>query len=101
MTDSELHAVMVGGFGTIAGSVLATYIAFGVGAIIHWYHLYHNYEWNHVYHVSINLLQIPANHLISASIMAAPCALAISKLSFPETEKSNTTEDDVKSMEPR
>ncbi len=30
MTTSELHAVMVGGFATIAGSVMATYILFGV-----------------------------------------------------------------------
>lgn len=30
MTKSELHAVMTGGFATIAGSVLATYILFGV-----------------------------------------------------------------------
>ncbi|ELU00517.1 hypothetical protein CAPTEDRAFT_181428 [Capitella teleta] len=72
MTASELHAVMVGGFGTIAGSVLATYIVFG----------------------------IPANHLISASIMAAPCALAMSKLFYPETEDSKTKEDDVDKMEP-
>ena len=32
MTESELHAVMTGGFATIAGSVLATYIHFGVSA---------------------------------------------------------------------
>jgi nucleoside permease NupC len=31
MTASELHAVLVGGFGTIAGTVLASYILFGVG----------------------------------------------------------------------
>lgn len=30
MTKSEIHAVMTGGFATIAGSVLATYILFGV-----------------------------------------------------------------------
>ena len=30
MTNSEIHAVMVGGFATIAGSVLATYILLGV-----------------------------------------------------------------------
>ena len=30
MTTSELHAVMTGGFATIAGSVLASYILFGV-----------------------------------------------------------------------
>ena len=34
MTTSELHAVMVGGFATIAGSVMATYILFGVMLIV-------------------------------------------------------------------
>ncbi|KAG1944851.1 sodium/nucleoside cotransporter 1 isoform X2 [Pimephales promelas] len=60
MTKSEIHAVMTGGFATIAGSVMGAFISFG----------------------------IDASSLISASVMAAPCALAISKLSYPETEKS-------------
>ena len=30
MTNSELFAVMVGGFSTVSGSVLAAYIGFGV-----------------------------------------------------------------------
>ncbi|CAJ1056735.1 sodium/nucleoside cotransporter 1 isoform X1 [Xyrichtys novacula] len=60
MTKSEIHAVLVGGFATIAGSVMGAFISFG----------------------------IDASSLISASVMAAPCALAISKLSFPETEES-------------
>lgn len=30
MTPSELHAVMTGGYATVAGSVMATYIMFGV-----------------------------------------------------------------------
>ena len=30
MTRSELHAIMTGGFATIAGSVLGAYISFGV-----------------------------------------------------------------------
>ena len=34
------------------------------------------------------ILQIDASSLISASVMAAPCALALSKLSYPETEES-------------
>ncbi|CAH1792459.1 unnamed protein product [Owenia fusiformis] len=71
MTRSELHAVMTGGFATIAGSVLAAYILFGV----------------------------PANHLLSASVMSAPAALAMSKLFYPETEKSRTTAKDVRTME--
>ncbi|KAK0054280.1 solute carrier family 28 member 3 [Biomphalaria pfeifferi] len=58
MTASELHAVMVGGFATIAGGVLGAYIGFGV----------------------------PADHLLSASVMSAPAALAISKLTYPEVE---------------
>ena len=62
MTMSELHAVMTGGFATIAGGVLAAYVSFGV----------------------------PANHLIAASVMSAPAALAISKIMFPETEVSPT-----------
>lgn len=62
MTLSELHAVMTGGFATIAGGVMAAYISFGV----------------------------PAQHLIAASVMSAPAALAMSKLLYPETEQSQT-----------
>ena len=62
MTQSELHAVMTGGFATIAGGVMAAYISFGVST----------------------------EHLIAASVMSAPAALAVSKLLFPETEKSLT-----------
>uniref|UniRef100_A0A8B9K496 Sodium/nucleoside cotransporter n=1 Tax=Astyanax mexicanus TaxID=7994 RepID=A0A8B9K496_ASTMX len=60
MTKSEIHAVIVGGFATIAGSVMGAFISFG----------------------------IDASSLISASVMAAPCALAVAKLSYPETEES-------------
>ncbi|XP_072409254.1 sodium/nucleoside cotransporter 1, partial [Chiloscyllium punctatum] len=60
MTKSEMHAVMTGGFATIAGSVLGAYISFGISA----------------------------SSLIAASVMAAPCALALSKLSYPELEES-------------
>jgi len=62
MTNSELHAVMTGGFSTVSGGLLAAYISFGV----------------------------PAEHLIAASVMSAPAALAISKILFPETEESPT-----------
>lgn len=62
VTMSELHAIMTGGFATIAGSVLAAYIEFGVSA----------------------------SHLLSASVMSAPAALAISKLMYPETEIPET-----------
>ncbi len=64
---------MTGGYATIAGSVMATFIIFGVSA----------------------------NHLITASVMAAPCALAMSKLSYPETKKSKTKAEDVAAMTPR
>ncbi|XP_051898552.1 sodium/nucleoside cotransporter 1 [Pristis pectinata] len=69
MTKSEIHAVMTGGFATIAGSVLGAYISFGISA----------------------------SNLIAASVMAAPCALALSKLSYPEVEESKfKTEEGVK-----
>lgn len=70
MTMSELHAVMVGGFATIAGSVLGAYISFG----------------------------IPANHLMSASVMSAPAALAMSKLVYPEVEKPKSSKKDFYKM---
>lgn len=59
MTESELHAVMTGGFATIAGSVLAAYVNAGISA----------------------------SHLLSASVMSAPAALAMAKLMYPETEE--------------
>ncbi|PVD30725.1 hypothetical protein C0Q70_10000 [Pomacea canaliculata] len=67
MTKSELHTVMVGGFATIAGGVLAAYIQFG----------------------------IPPEHLLCASVMNAPCALAVSKLLYPETKKSKISQVNV------
>lgn len=63
MTRSELMASMSGSFACIAGGVMAVYISLG----------------------------IPAPYLIAASLMAAPGALAISKIVFPETEKSETS----------
>jgi CNT family concentrative nucleoside transporter len=65
LTRSELLTVMVGGFATIAGGVMAGYIAMG----------------------------IPAGYLISASVMAAPAALVIGKIVFPELEHSQTAGD--------
>jgi CNT family concentrative nucleoside transporter len=62
MTRSELLTIMVGGFATIAGGVLAGYIAMG----------------------------IPAGHLIAASVMSAPAALVIGKIIYPELEESQT-----------
>jgi CNT family concentrative nucleoside transporter len=62
LTQSELHAIMVGGFAHIAAGVLVVYVSFG----------------------------IPAVHLIAASVMAAPGALAIAKLLFPEDGEPET-----------
>jgi CNT family concentrative nucleoside transporter len=67
MTKSEMHCVMVGGFGTVAGGVLAAYVGFLVA-----------------YFPDI------AGHLISASVMAAPACIAISKIMYPETEEPVT-----------
>lgn len=61
-TMSEVHAIMTSGFATVAGGVLAAYVSFG----------------------------IPAEHLIAASVMSAPAALAISKMLYPETSPSPT-----------
>ena len=65
MTISELCTIMVGGFATIAGGVLAGYISMGVDA----------------------------GHLIAASVMSAPAALVIGKILYPETEHSQTAGD--------
>jgi len=62
MTKSELLASMAGSMACIAGGVMAVYIALGV----------------------------KAEYLLAASLMAAPGALVISKIVWPETEKSET-----------
>ncbi|MDX2002826.1 MAG: nucleoside transporter C-terminal domain-containing protein [Chitinophagales bacterium] len=62
MTMSELLASMSGSMACIAGGVMAVYISMGV----------------------------PAPYLLAASIMAAPAALVISKIVWPETEESST-----------
>ena len=43
-------------------------------------------------------LKVPANHLLSASFMSAPAALAVSKLFYPETKKSRTTAEETKHL---
>ena len=65
MTKSELLTIMVGGFATIAGGVLAGYIGMGVDP----------------------------KHLIAASVMSAPAALVIAKIIYPEQEHSATAGD--------
>jgi len=62
MTRSELLASMTGSMACIAGGVMAVYISMGV----------------------------PASYLLAASLMAAPGALVIAKIVFPETEESET-----------
>lgn len=62
MTRSELLASMSGSMACIAGGVMVIYMEFG----------------------------IPAEYLLAASIMAAPAALVISKIVYPETQESQT-----------
>merc|ERR1719336_2517531 len=71
MTPSELHAVMTGGFASIAGAVLGAYISFGASPI----------------------------HLITASVMSAPAALACAKLLMPETKKTKATISDISALQ--
>jgi CNT family concentrative nucleoside transporter len=63
MTNSELFCLMVGGMTTVAGSVLAVYVAMLTGFIP-------------------NI----AGHLLTASVLSAPAAIMISKIMVPETE---------------
>lgn len=62
MTRSELMALMVGGFATIAGGVLAAFVGLG----------------------------IDAGHLVAASVISAPAALLVAKVMQPEVEASKT-----------
>ena len=73
MTKSELVAVMVGGFATAAGGVLAIYAKWldGIPGI--------------------------AGHLMSASVMSAPAALVIAKIIYPETKKTQSITSEIKS----
>lgn len=62
MTRSELNAMMVGGFATITGGLMAIFVDLGVSA----------------------------GHLVTASIISAPAALIVAKVLQPETEESKT-----------
>lgn len=74
MTKSELLTIMTGGMATIAGGVMAAYIQI----------LGHSYAITHG--VTLNEAQLMfATHLLGASVMAAPAALVVSKIIFPET----------------
>ena len=68
MTRSELAAVMIGGFATAAGGVLAIYA-----------------KW-------LDTVPGIAGHLMSASVMSAPAALVVAKIIFPETARFNNQE---------
>jgi len=74
MNKSEMLLVMIGGMATVAGAVLAAYIGFLGGD-----------------DPALRLLF--AKHLLAASVMAAPGAIVISKILYPQTEKINTTVD--------
>lgn len=71
MNRSEMLLVMIGGMATVAGAVLAAYIGFLGGDDPEMRLLY-------------------AKHLLAASVMAAPGAIVISKILYPQTEKVNT-----------
>jgi CNT family concentrative nucleoside transporter len=71
MTESELFTMMVGGMATIAGAVLAAYIAL-LGGPDPEAQLYY------------------ARHLLAASVMAAPATIVLAKILRPETGESLT-----------
>jgi len=71
MNKSEILLVMIGGMATVAGGVLAAYIQFLGGD-------------------DMQLREYFARHLLAASVMAAPGAIVISKMLFPQTEPINT-----------
>lgn len=66
VSESELFAIMVGGFGSVSGTVLVGY----------------------------SLLGIPLEYLLAASFMSAPSALLLSKIVYPlSTETLNALEE--------
>lgn len=71
MNKSEILLVMIGGMATVAGAVLAAYIGFLGGD-------------------DPVLRLVFAKHLLAASVMAAPGAIVVSKILYPQTEMINT-----------
>ncbi|CAG0891491.1 unnamed protein product [Darwinula stevensoni] len=67
MTPSELTVVIAAGLASVAGAVLVAFVGFGASAA----------------------------HLVSASFMSAPAALACAKLLHPETEESKTRAEHI------
>ncbi|MEO8774264.1 MAG: nucleoside transporter C-terminal domain-containing protein [Gelidibacter sp.] len=80
MTKSEILLVMIGGMATVAGGVLAAYIGFLGGE-------------------DEALKLFYAKHLLTASVMAAPGAIVISKMLYPQQQEINTdiqvTQDNI------
>lgn len=72
MNKSEMLLVMIGGMATVAGAVMAAYISFLGGDD------------------PVARLEF-AKHLLAASVMAAPGAIVISKILYPQTEEINTS----------
>ena len=71
MNRSEIFLVMVGGMSTVAGSVLGAYIGFLGG--------------------DDPIMQLEfAKSLLAASVMAAPGAIVIAKIIYPQTEEIKT-----------
>lgn len=61
-TRAELHQIMTSGFATVAGSMLAGYMALGISG----------------------------EALLTSCIMSIPCSLMVSKIRYPETQESLT-----------
>ena len=79
MTKSEILTIMVGGMATIAGGVMAAYIQI-LGQ-----------SYSEALHIPLDQARhLFATHLLGASVMAAPAALVISKIMFPETTEPET-----------
>lgn len=79
MTQSEILTIMIGGMATIAGGVMAAYIQI----------LGNSYAQSHGIPLP-QAQQLFATQLLGASVMAAPAALVISKILFPETSDPET-----------
>ncbi len=79
MTQSELYTVMVGGMATVAGGVMASYVQLlGISMAA-------------AKGIPVPAAQLQfAVHLITASVMAAPASIVISKILHPETEVPKT-----------
>ncbi|WP_223787463.1 NupC/NupG family nucleoside CNT transporter [Marinicella meishanensis] len=71
MNKSEILLVMVGGMATVAGGVLAAYVGFLGGE-------------------DEVMRQFYAKHLLAASVMAAPGAIVVAKMLYPQTEEINS-----------